>query len=161
MASRASTTVVAARSTPHGFWRFAANYLLAARAVEPHLSENGQLFFPLLQLYATSIELSIKAFLLQRGRTLDEVKALGHRLSKALALARRHRMGRWVKLTRQEEHAIRALDIIYSSHQLRYIVSGSTKVPHVVELARATRDLVLGLELLCTGQRGRFDPDSL
>lgn len=145
-----------ARSTPHGFWRFAANYLLAARTVDVKIHKEGQLFFPALQLYATSIELSLKAFLLKRGKTLAEMKALSHNLTNTLAIARRHKLGRSVKLDRREIAAIEILNITYSSHQLRYIVTGATKVPQLVYIARAARGLVLGLEHLCTGQSGRL-----
>lgn len=151
-----SATTVAERSTPHGFWRFAANYLLAARAVDVKIIEEGQLFFPALQLYAISIELSLKAFLLKRGCTLADVRALSHNLIKALALARRHKLGRYVKLDRREIAAIQILDITYSTHKLRYIVTGVTKVPQLVYIARSAQALVLGLELFCTGQSGRL-----
>lgn len=151
-----TTSSVAAESTPHGFWRFAANYWLAARLVDVKIVEEGQLFFPALQLYAISIELSLKAFLLKRGRTLAQVKSLSHSLSNALALARQHKIGRSVKLDRREIAAIQILDITYSTHQLRYIVTGATKVPQLLYVARAASELVFGLEHLCTGQSGRF-----
>lgn len=151
-----SRSTVVERSTSHGFWRFAANYLLAARTVDARINEQGQLFFPALQLYATSIELSLKAFLLKRGRTLDEVKELRHNLAKTLSVARRHKLGRSVKLDRREIAAIHILNFTYSTHQLRYIVTGTTKVPQLVYIARAARELVLGLEFLCTGQSGRL-----
>lgn len=140
----------------HGFWRFAANYLLAARVVDGQIRDEGQLFFPALQLYAISIELSLKAFLLQRGLTLDELKGLSHNLVKALALARRRKLGLAVKLERREIAAIHALNLIYSTHQLRYIAMGSTTGPQLIYIARAARELVLGLEYICTGQRGRL-----
>jgi hypothetical protein len=150
-----SSATVDARSTPHGFWRFAADYLLAARVVDVKIAEH-RLLFPALQLYAISIELSLKAFLLKRGYTLAEVRALSHSLTNALAHARKRKRGRAVKLDRREIAAIQILDITYSSHQLRYIVTGATKVPQLVYIARAARELVLGLELLCTGQSGRL-----
>jgi hypothetical protein len=150
-----SSAAVDARSTPHGFWRFAADYLLAARAVDVKIIEH-RLLFPALQLYATSIELSLKAFLLKRGHTLAQVKALSHDLAKALALARKRKLGRSVKLDRREIAAIHVLNITYSTHQLRYIVVGATKVPQLVYIARAAKELVLGLEHLCTGQKGRL-----
>ncbi len=103
-----------------------------------------------------SIELSLKAFLLKRGRSLAEVKDLSHNLTKSLALARRHKLGRAVQLDRREVAAIHVLNIIYSTHQLRYIVTGATKVPELIYIARAAQSLVLGLELLCTGQSGRL-----
>jgi hypothetical protein len=151
-----STGHVHARSTPHGFWRFAANYLLAARALETKIHVEGQLFFPTLQLYGIAIELSLKAFLLKRGRSLAELRALSHNLTKALALARRHKLGREVKLHPRELAAIHVLDINYSTNRLRYIVSGATQVPQLVYVERAAKELVLGLELLCTGVQGRL-----
>ena len=151
-----TTSTVATRSTAHGFWRFSADYLLAARQVDVKIAENGHLFFPVLQLYGTSIELSLKAFLLKRGRTLAEIRALSHNLTKTLALARCHKLGLSVKLDRREVAAIQVLDVTYSKHQLRYIVTGTTKVPQLVYVARAAQELVLGLEYLCTGVSGRL-----
>lgn len=129
-------TLDPARSTAHGFWRFAANYLLAARAVDVKIRKEGQLFFPALYLYGMAIELSLKAFLLQRGRTLAEVKSLSHSLTKALALARWHKLGRVVRMGRREVDAVRVLDITYSSNLLRYIITGTTKVPQLVVSVR-------------------------
>jgi hypothetical protein len=153
-----ATTIsaVGARSTPHGFWRFSANYLLAARTVEVKIHEEGQLFFPTLQLYGIAIELALKAFLLKRGLTLEQVKLLSHNLTKTLALARRHKLGREVKLDRREILAIHALDVNYSNHRLRYIVTGATVTPQLVYITRAAAELVIGLEYLCTGTKGRL-----
>src|SRR5688572_8941880 len=151
-----NANVVLARSTPHGFWRFAANYLLAARIVEIRIHEEGQLFFPTLQLYGIAIELALKAFLLKRGLTLNQVRSLSHDLAKALALARKRKLGREVRLDRREVAAIRVLNINYSSHRLRYIVTGATRTPELVYIERAAKELVLGLELLCTGMKGRL-----
>ena len=90
-----ATTVstVDAPTTPHGFWRFSANYLLAAKTVEVKIHEEGQLFFPTLQLYGITIKLSFKAFLLKRGLTPNPVRDLSHDLTKTLKLARRHKLG--------------------------------------------------------------------
>ena len=93
-----TNATVGARSNAHGFWRFAANYFLAARVVEVKIHSEGQLFFPTLQLYGIAIELSLKAFLLKRGHTLGEVHDLSHNLKSALTLARRRKLGREVKL---------------------------------------------------------------
>ncbi len=152
-----TANIVAARTTPHGFWRFSANYLLAARIVEVKIYEEGQLLFPTLQLYGIVIEFALKAFLLKRGLALNDVRSLSHNLTKTLALARRHKLGREVKLDRREIAAIQILDINYSSHRLRYIVTGATKTPQLIYIERAARSLVLGLEFLCTGTKGRLD----
>ena len=59
-------------------------------------------------------------------------------------------------LDRREIASIHILNITYATHQLRYIVTGATKLPQLAYIARAARALVLGLEYLCTGQRGRL-----
>ena len=70
-----TSATVEARTTPHGFWRFSADYLLAAEIAFARLHDHGHIFFPVLQLYATSLELGLKAFLLKRGATLNQVRA--------------------------------------------------------------------------------------
>ena len=146
------------RSTPQGFWRFAAEYLLAARAVHAELDAGASLLFPTLHLYGLAVELSLKAFLLKRGVPLDKVRRLSHGIADALALARRRRLGAVVKLSRYDVNAIRALNITYASTQLRYIVTGITKVPRAVaEVAHAAERLVLGVESYCTGLSGQLE----
>jgi hypothetical protein len=142
-----------ARSTPAGFWRFSANYLLAARATRARLDLDGALLFPTLHLYGLSIELGLKAFLLKRGNSLSDIRKLSHHLSKVLALARRRKLSNVVSLTRFDLAAIRVLDISYSSNELRYIVIGATKVPTVNHLAGVAERLTVELEPFCTGQR--------
>jgi hypothetical protein len=53
---------------------------------------------------------------------------LSHRLDQALSLARRRHLGRLIKLSPSALAAIGALDVTYSSDQLRYIVTGSTVI---------------------------------
>lgn len=68
-----------ARSTPTGYWRFAAEYWLAGNTVQSKMPE---LIVPTLQLYGQSLELALKAFLLKRGVTLKQVEAFRHRYRK-------------------------------------------------------------------------------
>jgi hypothetical protein len=147
---------VFARTTPHGFWRFGANYFLAADLLITKIHDEGQLFFPVLQLYGIAIELSLKAFLLKRGLTVREIREPSHDLSKVLIMARRRKLGREVKLDPREVAAIEVLNINYSTNRLRYIVTGATKTPELVYIERAARKLVMGLEYFCTGAKGRL-----
>ena len=142
------------RSTPFGFWRFSAEYLLAARAVRAAHGE--RVLFPLLYLYGLSIELALKAFLLRRGESLSRVKNLSHRLTALLDLARKRKLGREVRLAARQLTAIRTLGITYSSDQLRYIVTGVTSVPSLADLAEAAEVVVIGLEQFCTGHNVFF-----
>ena len=140
------------RSTPMGFWRMARDYLHAARAVRSVQGERT--LYPLLYLYGLAIELALKAFLLQRGQSLYDMKKLSHSQIALLSLARRRKLGREVKLSRHELAAVRTLDIVYSSDQLRYIVTGLTRVPQVRLLSSAAESIVAGVEHYCTGYRG-------
>jgi hypothetical protein len=154
--SLASMKDDADRSTAHGFWRFAANYLLAAREVRRKLDTDGKLLFPTIHLYSMVIELALKAFLLKRGDSLEQIRALSHNLEGALKRARRRKLGLLVKLSRFDAGAIRSANITYSRHETRYIRTGSTRVPTISYLAGAAERLVAGLEQFCTGQRGRI-----
>jgi len=99
--------------------------------------------------------LALNAFLLKRGVTLQKVKSLSHRLTEILIDARSRRIGLEVKLSSREVDVIRLLDIIYSSHELRYIATGTVRVPPLVELALVAERLVSGLEKYCTGTTGK------
>lgn len=145
------------RSTPRGFWRFAAEYLLAARAVHAELDAGASLLYPTLHLYGLALELALKAFLLKRGVPLKDVRKLWHNLVDAMTLARRRRLGRLVKLSRQDMSTIRALNVTYSSTELRYKRTGSTKVPRdVAGVARIAERLVVGVETYCAGYTGQL-----
>jgi hypothetical protein len=137
------------QSTPFGFWRFASEYLLAARAVRS--AHGDRLAYPLLYLYGLSIELALKAFLLRRGDSLADVKRLSHFLGRTLSRSRRRRLGREVKLSARQIAAVRILDVTYSSNQLRYIETGVTISPPIELVAEAAELVVLGLECYCTG----------
>lgn len=140
------------RSTPAGYWRVAAEYAVAAMAVQ---AVSDRLFFPPLQMHGQAIELALKAFLLKRGMTLQEVEAMRHRLTQALETSRRRKLGREVKLSGRDIMLIRLLDLNYSKHRFRYIFAGATQVPDAALLSQLSERLVLGLEQYCTGmQRG-------
>ena len=114
---------------------------------------------PTFHLYGLAIELSLKAFLLRRGESLSKLRTMSHSLTKVLDLSRRRKLGRVVNLTKREDEAIRILDLTYSSNRLRYIVTGAIKLPHLIEVSRASESLVVDLELLCTGSKGRIGPN--
>ncbi len=138
------------RSTPAGYWRVAAEYAVAAKSVQ---SVSDRLLFPTLQLHGQAIELSLKAFLLKRGMKLQDVETMRHRLTQALKVARSRRLGTEVKLSRRDVMLIQLLDLNYSKHRFRYIVTGATQVPDTALLAQLSERLVLGLEHYCTGMQ--------
>ncbi|MBT9569369.1 MAG: hypothetical protein IV085_13855 [Thiobacillus sp.] len=137
------------RSTPVGYWHFAAQYFHAAQAVKN--TDEQRLTLPALQLYGQSIELALKAFLLQRGVSLQDVEKLRHKLTEIVALARRRHLGTEVKLNRHDLTLIHLLSENYSTHRFRYIVTGVMKIPQPESIAPVCERLVAGLEQYCTG----------
>jgi hypothetical protein len=138
----------ATRSTPAGYWRFAAEYFLAAEAVH---KVSPRLMAPSLQLYGQSLELALKAFLLKRGVTLANVETLRHRLSEILELSRTRKLVTQVKLKPRDVALINLLGESYAAHRFRYIVTGSSRLPEVRYIAPICERVVAGLELYCTG----------
>jgi HEPN domain-containing protein len=137
------------RSTPAGYWRFASEYFQAANAVES--SYPRRIFFPTLQLYGQSIELALKAFLLKRGASHEDIYNLRHNLSGILGQARKRRLGMEVKLSNNDVALIRLLSKSYSDQSFRYIVTGVTQIPLPSSIAPICEHLVEGLEQYCTG----------
>jgi hypothetical protein len=86
---------------------------------------------------------------------LQKVKSLSPRLTEMLINARSRTLGLEVKFSSPEVDVIRSLDIIYSSHELRYIAAGTVRVPPLAQLALAAERPVRGLEKYCTATAGR------
>ncbi len=136
------------RSTPAGYWRFAAEYFLAGKAV--HMAY-PKLMAPPLQLYGQSLELALKAFLLKRGLALTEVETLRHRLAEILSVCRTRKLGTEVKLTGHDIALVNLLSASYASHRLRYIVTGHYSLPELKFMGQVCERVVAGLERYCTG----------
>lgn len=134
------------RSTPVGYWHFAKQYFQAAEAVR---RDDRSLMLPALQLYAQSIELALKSFLLRRGETLEKVESLRHKLTELLAHARRRRLGLQVKLSANDVALINLLSEGYVRHRFRYIVTGAMRVPQTTHIAAVAERLLVGLEHYC------------
>ena len=137
-----------ARSTPAGYWRFSAEYFLAAQAVQ---AKSHKLLAPTLQLYGQALELALKAFLLKRGVTLAQVEGMRHPLADILKFSRNRRLGTEVKLTANDIALINLLSENYAKHRFRYIVTGSTRVPEPRYIAALCERVIAGLERYCTG----------
>ena len=136
------------RSTAAGYWHFAAQYFHAAQAVA---SSPENLMFPALQLYGQSIELGLKAFLLERGATLGEVNKLRHDLAEILQVARKRRLGTEVRFSANDVALINLLSEQYKFHRFRYIVTGAARIPTAECIAPVCQRLLVGLEQYCTG----------
>ncbi len=137
------------RTTPHGMWRFGATYTAAGLAVVA--SDKDRLLVPALQLFGHSIELLLKAFLLKRGMSLQDLKRMSHGLDGLLKEARRRRLGAFVKFSKRELEFVALLNQSYSSTRLRYIVAGPVSLPPLEVIEAISKRLARGLENYCTG----------
>ena len=123
-------------TTPIAALRLASEYVVAAtRVLTPPTSElealRMRISFPAYFLVGHSIELSLKAFLLGRGMTRQELRSnkYGHRLDALSTEARRRRLGIEVKLLRSELEGISVLNRCYAAKELEYVEEGFRTLP--------------------------------
>ena len=141
------------RITAHGFWRHGQDFLHAADRVKPvPNSEIGRFRSkPSLIAYyllGHSIELSLKSFLFAKGYTVEQLrrqKEFGHDLAALLSECRRRKLGREVKLKRQEIQAITLLSATYKSKKFEYLEYGTYNLPEYFFLRILAEKLVNGL----------------
>ena len=121
------------RTTALGMARYGYDFLEAAFAVDETVGRNDGYEVvapvPVLYLVGHGIELSLKAYLLQHGVTLAELKGLGHNLSACFDRAEQLGLNKSVSFDKQEIGAFKILDDLYSTKQLEYIVTGAKQFP--------------------------------
>ncbi|HYK63392.1 MAG TPA: hypothetical protein VEY94_00475 [Patescibacteria group bacterium] len=130
------------RTTSFGLWRFARDYLEAARILA-NADRRGQ--FPSQVSYQCAcqgLELAFKAYLRASGKTVDDLRALGHSLVKCMHAA----MAAGLR-SPSAEHvaAIQKIDNYYREHEFRYIVTGSKSYPNLVDLLAAGAGLLVDI----------------
>jgi hypothetical protein len=123
-------------TTPIGLARYAHDFFDSARAVEEQLGKatNFNLVSPVPSMYLIghSIELALKAYLLQHGLTLSDLrsyKKYGHDLHACQIKANELGLAAIVSFHPAEEGAIELLNNLYSTKQLEYIVTGTKYMP--------------------------------
>lgn len=123
------------RTTPLGMARYAHEFLSASLAVDDALGKRPgyEIVAPIPALYLLghSIELSLKAYLLQKGVSLRDLrgKKYGHSLHCCIRKAKELGLSSIVELSPQEYGAFELLDDLYSTKQLEYIVTGPKHFP--------------------------------
>ena len=135
------------RTTPIGMARYAAEFMEAALAVDDKMGNKpGHEIvtpIPVMFLVGQAIELSLKAFLLNRGVTLRELrKNHGHELCSSLRKAKELGLLSLVRITDEEQSVIELLDDLYASKQLQYIVTGVKTFPVFGPLERVALKLI-------------------
>lgn len=137
-----------ARTTPLGLWSYAKDFSEAADIILEKKGESA-LFPPLYYLYGHSIELALKAFLRTRGRSLDDLKKLGHDIGKIYPKAMEAGLSAEVSLTTGQAEALELFSSYYMNKEFEYIKTGYKKLPTTSVLRDAADALVSGLKRLC------------
>ena len=120
----------------------------AARAV---IANGNKVSLPAYYLLGHSIELSLKAFLLVRGISLDRLRSknYGHDLVALLSEARRHRLGNEAPLKPRDIGVIQLLNFDYVAKRYEYRESRIYYIPDASLAQDVTDRLVRGLKDYC------------
>jgi hypothetical protein len=138
------------RTTPIGLARYACEFMEAALAADDKMGrrEGHEIVapVPVMFLVGQSVELALKAFLLSKGIPLSKLRQdYGHELHRSLRKAKELGLFAIAPLADDELETIELLDLLYSSKQLQYIVSGVKTFPVFGPLERATLRLLHGV----------------
>ena len=121
------------KTTPLGMIRYAHEFMEAALAVDEKIGSRPGFEIvapiPALYLIGHSIELSLKAYLLNHGVTLKQLRNYGHSLHKCIRKAKELGLLNHVQFSTPEEGAFEILHNLYSTKQLEYIVTGAKQFP--------------------------------
>jgi len=135
-------------TTPYGMWRYGNDYRMAAVYVLTQYPE--QPFVPYLSLLGQSIELSLKAFLLAKGITLDDLKnKYRHNLNALAKEALRLGIASHVKVTKAHWAVIMLMSDEYKSKRYHYIRTGMIMVPDLRLGHEVAERLCEGIEPIC------------
>lgn len=136
------------RTKPAGLARYANEFFEAALAADDKLGTKPgyEIIAPTPVLYLTghAIELILKAYLLEKGVHLSELrrKSYGHNLNKCITKANQLGLNTIVTLDAGEQEALQVLNELYKTKQLNYIVTGSKTYPSFGPLETLTKKLL-------------------
>jgi hypothetical protein len=135
-----------ARTTPVGMLRYAIEFYAAAIAADRAIGSTGGYEItapmPVNYLMGHSIELGLKAYLLHAGRSLDDIKSIGHRLRLAYSEGQKAGLDAHFQ---PDITVLDTLDALYSDKQFEYIETGIKAFPVFGPLQRLARELLLGM----------------
>ena len=120
------------RTTAVGLVRYAKEYLEAAILVDAQMGKRksfGHLQSPpAVFLLAHGLELTLKAFLLHKGMTIEVLgkKPFGHNLKPLRREAKKLGLDEFYRGNAAELRAVLILDALNARHQQRYIETGAT-----------------------------------
>lgn len=137
--------------TPSGFLKQAQEFFDAADLV---LSKEQDVSLPAYFLLGRSIELSLKAFLLDQGISITDLrktKNFGHNLRSLIKAAREKGLEQHISLEAIEDGVIQLLSYDYAEKRLEYRRTGGTySLPLIDVTQRVARKLAFELEAVLT-----------
>ena len=140
--------------TPRGFLKHAQEFFCAADLV---LNKAEDISLPVYFLLGRSIELSLKAFLLDRGISITELrspKKFGHSLRALIKAAREKGLDQHIALEAIEDGVIQLLSYDYAEKRLEYRRTGGTySLPLLDATWRVARKLAFDLEATLTEEQ--------
>jgi hypothetical protein len=138
-----------ARTRPIGMLRYAIEFYAAALATDDAIGAMDGYEItaptPVNYLIGHAIELGLKAYLLHRGRSLADIKFMGHRLCLAYNEARKDGLDAHFQPEAEDVSVLDALDTLYSDKQFEYIETGCKTFPVFGPLQHFARELLLGV----------------
>ncbi|MEK7417049.1 MAG: hypothetical protein AAB196_04810 [Pseudomonadota bacterium] len=123
------------RTTPMGMVRYGHEFLEAAFVVYERAAQLDSRMVmppvPALYLLGHGLELTFKAFLLSKGVTLEHLRRkLGHDLEKAFTASKENGLDSLLQSHALDESVLTLLNVMYSTKELEYIVTGAKTIPH-------------------------------
>lgn len=140
------------RTTAFGTWRFAKEYLQAAKIIEKTVNFNLEIAAPRYYLLGHGIELALKAFLLAKNVPPKELqsKKMAHDLEKALVSAEKLGLSELVALSPDERESIVLLNKTYEPKEHEYfITTGGIVLPPTSVLFAVLNKVLSAIRTVC------------
>ena len=139
--------------SPFGFFNYGKEFFDAVKGFKQSTYYSPVPYF----LYCRSIELVLKAFLLGKRvpkKDLPKKKLYGHDLEKILKKAKELDIGKFIKITPEQEKEILKANRYYASKGFEYFevikaVKAYPELPDLLLLEKVTSELVTKLESFC------------
>lgn len=151
------------RTTPLGMLRYAIEFYAAAIATDDAIGETAghDITAPVSVNYLIghSIELTLKAYVLQAGGDLALIKRIGHRLREGYRVACELGLGEHYRPTDEHLAVLEVMDVLYSDKQFEYIETGVKHFPVFGPLQDFARQLLLAVANAIPSGKGFLRPN--
>lgn len=132
------------RQTGMGLWTDADEMLEAAKLLDA--SGVHRVLGPTMYLLGHATELGFKSFILSKGRSLDDLKQLGHDLDAGMRSAIDAGLSAVFEVTDRDRAIVALLNPYYRAKEFEYRITGAKQYP-------TARDLISMLERLLRATR--------